>query len=307
MRHSIRLASVTACCCLGMASAVFAAPPPAAASDNPAPAATKAARTKPAKVCLNDVRAFHEQMQKKGYWLGGSAYGYGYPIGGYGYGYDYPMGGYPSAATGAYQDTRPGYEVRTLLASANILGQDGQQQTCEAVLATTRDAYKRYAAELHGVGVNMSDGPAWQQRQIAAAVPVTGQAMAFRSDQLLDIDVRSPKNEALGSVHDLVMDPKTGKIAYLIIARGGLFGIDRDYVPIPWSDFKATPNVSLLVLDTNKAALEAAPQVTDDQFTASGKFDQESQKVDAYWKTHLSSTGGDKSNGGRRVDTINAG
>jgi sporulation protein YlmC with PRC-barrel domain len=263
----------------------------------PAPAETRVAVAKPAEGCLSDVRAFHDQMQKEGYWLGGSAYGYGYPIGGYGYGYDYPMGGYPSGTAAAYQNMRPGYEVRTLLASANILGQAGQQATCEAVLGTTRDVYKRYAAELHGMGVSMADGPGWQQRQIAAAVPVTGQTTAFRSDQLLDTDVRSPKNEALGSVHDLVMDPKTGKIAYLIIARGGIFGFDREYVPIPWGDFKATPSVSLLVLDTNKAAMEAAPQVTDDQFTAPGKFDQEGQKVDAYWKTHLSSNADAKSNG----------
>ena len=37
--------------------------------------------------------------------------------------------------------------------------------------------------------------------------------------------VRSPKGDALRSVHDIVMSPKTGKISYLIVARGGLFGI----------------------------------------------------------------------------------
>ena len=61
-------------------------------------------------------------------------------------------------------------------------------------------------------------------------------------------------------------------------------------------------HVRWLVLDTNKAALEAAPQVTDDQLTASGKFDQESQKVDAYRTMHLSS-GGDNSDDGHRVPT----
>jgi len=45
-----------------------------------------------------------------------------------------------------------------------------------------------------------------------------------------------------------------------------------------------------LVLDTDKAILETAPRVTDDQFTAPGKFDPESQQMDAYWKTHLTNT-----------------
>ena len=184
---------------------------------------------------------------------------------------------------------RPSYELRTLIASANILAQRGEQQLCEGELSTIRDIYKTYVADMHGNGMREVDGQSTQQKQIAAAKPVTTQTNAFRSDQLIGTDVRNAKNETLGSVHDLLMSPSTGAIAYLVIGRGGFFGIDEKYVPVPWGDFKVTQNLSLLVLDIPKSAMDDAPQVTDDQFAAPGKFDQESQKVDAYWKAQLSS------------------
>ena len=86
----------------------------------------------------------------------------------------------------------------------------------------------------------------------------------MRSDELVGTKVRSPQNEALGSIDDLVMNLQTGKITYLVIARGGIFGIDEKLVPVPWIDFKVTPNVKLLVLDATKDTLEAAPQANKD-------------------------------------------
>jgi sporulation protein YlmC with PRC-barrel domain len=241
----------------------------------------------PAKACLADVRAFNGQIQKDGYWVGASDYGYGYGMGGYGYGYGdgYPIGDY-RGATG-YGTTRPAYEIRNLIASANILAQNGQQQTCEDVLATTRTIYASYVAGMHERGIAMDGNQNWRQQEVATAQPVTGRNVAFRSDQLLDTSVLTPGAESLGSVHDIIMSPTTGKIAYLVIARGGLFGIDQSYVPVPWDQFKATRNGNLLVLASTTAALKAAPQVGDDAFAAKGGFDKESLLVDGYWKAQV--------------------
>ena len=304
MTRSALLGTVTAFISLGFAAPLLAATsvpvaqPAATGTENPTVSpAEKVSDAKAAETCLVDLRAFDVQLQKDGYWLGGSGFGYGYPMNGY------PTPGL-AGSTGAeyatsadYQYARPGYEVRTLIASANILARHGQQQPCEDVLATTRDVYKAYVSDMQSGKVPMVDVPGWQQRQIAAAQPVAGAATAFRSDELLGTDVRDPQNNALGSVDDLVMSPSTGKIAYLVIGRGGIFGIGEKYVPVPWDVFKVTPGVSLLVLDTTKASLDAAPQVSSNQFAASGHFDQESQKVDAYWKTNLSVSSDSKTSG----------
>jgi len=299
MTRSILTSSVAACICLGLAAPLSAAEPAAISTANPPIAAERtAAANQPAQQCLTDLRVFDGQMQKDGYWLSGSGYGYGYPMmGGYGFGYGYPMNGGVTATQTGYRDARPGYDVRTLITAANILARGGHQQACEDVLATTRDTYNLYVADLKSGKAPTANVPGWQQEQIAAAQPVTAKNTSFRSDQLLGTAVLSPRNIALGSVDDIVMSPQTGKIAYLVVARGGIFGIDEKYVAVPWVDFKITPTASLLVLNTTKSAMEGGPLVSHDQFATPGLFDQESQKVDAYWKTHLSNNGTNRTNG----------
>ena len=290
MKRCLLAGSVATCICLGLGAPLLAAEPTA----DPTPPVEKiAAATKPAGQYLTDLHAFDRETQKDGYWLSGSGCEYSYPMmggmgAGYGYGCNGREVGTSAVSTIGYEHIRPGYDVRTLVAAANILARDGQQQACEGVFAATRNSYKLYVADMHNTNAPIADLPGWRQRQIDAAGPVTAMGNALRSDQLVGSEVRNPQNEALGSHDDTVMSPQTGKMAYLVIARGGLFGIDQKYVAVPWPDFKITRSASLLVLNTTKSVMEAGPLVNHDQFAKPGLFDQESQKVDAYWKTHLS-------------------
>ena len=288
MKCATLAGSVAACFCLILAAPLLAAEPAVTGAMHHSSSSAKTVSAPgPAETCLTDLRAFDSHMGKDGYWLGGSGYGYGYPMGGYGYEYGDAMRARPATAATGYEDARPGYEVRILVASANILAHRGQQQACETVISTARGIYKSYVADMHRGGMPVADVPGWRQHQIAAARPVTTKDTSYRSDELVGTDVRTPKDDALGSVEDLVISPRTGAIAYLVIGRGGIFGIDEKYVPVPWAAFKITPAANLLVLDTTKAAMDTAPQVSSDQFAATGHFDQESQKVDAWWKAHL--------------------
>lgn len=49
-------------------------------------------------------------------------------------------------------------------------------------------------------------------------------------------------------------------------------------------ELKITQSVNRLVLDASKAATDAAPQESEDQFLTLVQFDQAGAKVDTYWK-----------------------
>lgn len=294
VRQSAFVFSLTAAMSLGMVAQVQAATT-AQADATAETAGDTGAAAKSAQKCRSDLRAFDAQMQKDGYWLRGAGYGYGYGypmMGGYGNGsYNerrpVAMGSLNSLAETGHWRARPGYEVRTLLASAKVLADRGQQQACEAVLNTTRDIYSRYAADLRKGEVPRPDVSRWRSEQLATAQPISGNT-TYRSDQLIGTGVFSPRGEDLGNVEDLVANPETGKLAYLVLSRGGFLGIDEKYVPVPWEHFKATANMNLLVLDATKTVMDGAPRVKEDQFSPHGDFAQQSQKVDDYWKGHAS-------------------
>jgi sporulation protein YlmC with PRC-barrel domain len=245
----------------------------------PALAATPGVTTDSARQCLTDLSAFESGVQKDGYWIEGS--GYGYPV--YGYGFSY---GDRYGDSAGYGHARPGYEVRTLLSAARILAQRGEQLPCEAVLSATRAAYTTYLAELRRGQLPLADVPTWRRQEIESAVPVSSDGVGYRSDLLIGESVVNGKDENLGSVEDIVFSPKTGKIAYLVIGHGGFWGIDEKYSPVPWTDFKSVTGNNLLVLTVPKTSFDSSPLVLKDDINGAKGFAAQTDKVDSYWSAH---------------------
>ena len=245
----------------------------------PQPSASGTQQQAVAQQCLNDLNAFSERMDKDAFWLNGYGYRWGYGV---------PPGIVtPWGALTGFGINSPRFQIQTLYTAANMLARRGSEQPCQAVLAELGQIYGRRIAQLRQAGIEPGQVIAWRQRLILAAQPVTQMGGALSIDDLSGTDVRNLQDEHLGRVDDLILDPNTGAVSHVIIARGGFLVIGRDYIAVPWQHFRTTPGLSALVLNVPKDAIENAPQTDPDM--GSGAFQQLRPQVDQYWQQHIRS------------------
>jgi sporulation protein YlmC with PRC-barrel domain len=176
----------------------------------------------------------------------------------------------------------PRYEMRTLYSAANILGQRGNEEGCQAVLAELENTYGQYVVQLEELGVQPEEVAGWRGEQILAARPVTEYG-ALRIDDITGSDVRNPRDEYLGSIEDVVLDPQSGQIAYAILERGGFLGIGGTNIAVRWQDLRVTPNMNTFVLNVPEEAIENAPEVNPREFASQQAFTERRAEIDQFW------------------------
>lgn len=260
-----------------------------------------------AQQCLENLTAFAQRMDQDQFWLSGwgTAWGYGSGTATTGVppagvadpaatgatapapGVGGPMGADPWAAAGGplYGVQSPRNQIEVLYGAAYVLAQQGKQDGCEYVLAELTNTYEQYTARLQEAGIDPAEVTSWRQEKIALAQPVQEvQGMSrFTIDDVTGTDVRNLQDEHLGSVSDVILDPKTGAITYAIVARGGFLGIGREHVAVPWNQFRATPGLNTLVLNVAEEAMQNAPTVDPDSFADPTTVTRQNEQVDQYW------------------------
>lgn len=70
---------------------------------------------------------------------------------------------------------------------------------------------------------------------VAAAITVVaerrGEAPLLSAKMLVDDDVYDEAGNCVGLIEDLLVDPHTGCVSYVVVALGGFLGLRRDRVP----------------------------------------------------------------------------
>jgi PRC-barrel domain len=272
----------------------FALPSLAEAQQNPqqnqGKQAQQSGQSQIARKCLDEVRAFNDEIGRTGYGLAGpngyfTAPGYGYTWG------TAPANGYPALAT-------PRGEMRTLVRAAYVLAMNGDQKTCQTVLDSAKSLRQQRGEQMRADNASATDTSTWRNEQLASAVPVSSLKSSIRLDQVTGADVRNRRDQDLGDIEDVVLN-KQGQIEYVLISRGGFLGIGDELVPVRWSDLSVTPSPyrDTFVLNVPENAFSNAPTVSEFEMNQVGSAEW-SQEVDQFWKQHVS-TGGQQAGGAK--------
>ena len=76
-------------------------------------------------------------------------------------------------------------------------------------------------------------------------------------------DVYGSDGSHVGRIDHLMIDKKSGHIAYAVMTFGGLLGIGESEHPIPWGKLSYDVSRGGYVTDISRTDLEGAPQRTD--------------------------------------------
>ncbi len=86
-------------------------------------------------------------------------------------------------------------------------------------------------------------------------------ASTLRGDSVVNAE-----NEKLGSIEELMIDLRSGRIACAVLSSGGFPGMGDKLFAIPWSAFNVDREEKKLVLNVKKETLEKAPGIDQDHW-----------------------------------------
>jgi len=102
------------------------------------------------------------------------------------------------------------------------------------------------------------------------------------SDKVEGTAVRRPNGDSIGQIERLMIEKRSGRVAYALMSFGGFLGIGSDFYPIPWGLLKYNEQLDAYELDLDDDRLRAAPH-----FAQGAQFDwsdrQRGQEIYNYY------------------------
>jgi len=115
-----------------------------------------------------------------------------------------------------------------------------------------------------------------------------------RASKVIGTNVEDEGGNKIGDIKDVVLDRKTGQVAYAVVDFGGWLGMGDKYFAVPWKSLKSGTN-DRYVLNVSKDTLKKAPGFDKDHWPdmASENWNRENAQAynqKPYWEQSTASS-----------------
>ena len=86
------------------------------------------------------------------------------------------------------------------------------------------------------------------------------------ADTLVGNDVCDLKGESLGDIKEIMLDMRSGKVGYAVLAFGGFMGMGEKLFAVPWNALKLDTENKRFTLNAEKDRLKQAPGFNKDSW-----------------------------------------
>ncbi len=111
------------------------------------------------------------------------------------------------------------------------------------------------------------------------------QSSLVSSSDVTGTEVYSRDGSHIGSVDHLMIDKKSGKVAYAVMGFGGFLGMGEDHYSVPWSKLQFDAGKNGFVTDITEQEVKGAP-VRSDNWFADRDWEQRTHqhyRAQSYW------------------------
>jgi sporulation protein YlmC with PRC-barrel domain len=113
----------------------------------------------------------------------------------------------------------------------------------------------------------------------------TGASALVSASEIKGTHVKNLQNQDLGEIEEVLLEPSTGHVRFVILEVGGFLGLGATKVAVPWTAFQITfdGKKPKWVLDADKERLKNAPKVEGKHYERLYTR-ADAEPVYVYWK-----------------------
>jgi hypothetical protein len=93
----------------------------------------------------------------------------------------------------------------------------------------------------------------------ASTTPDAASPALISSDRVNGTDVYGVQREKIGSIDHMMIDKRSGVVAYAVMSFGGFLGLGEDHYPIPWKQLRYDESLDGYITELDESRIKSAP------------------------------------------------